>query len=107
MKHFQQFIPLAWLKSSAVLILAGMLAKEANAQATINGSIQTQAGARVEYATVTLHRATDSVLVKSEFSDGQGGYRFEQVAAGRYLVSASQVGFVRRWSTAFDLGATG
>ncbi|GAB3288966.1 outer membrane beta-barrel family protein [Hymenobacter humi] len=59
----------------------------------------------MEFATVTLHRATDSTVVKSEFSDGKGAFRFEQTAAGNYLVSAAQVGFVRAWSKAIAVGA--
>ncbi|MCB2376792.1 TonB-dependent receptor [Hymenobacter sp. BT635] len=89
------------------LLLGWLLSAPAQAQtrATITGQLTTASGAPIDYATVTLHRATDSVVVKSEFSDGQGTFRFEQTAAGSYLVSASQVGFVRTWSKAFTTGA--
>ncbi|MBF9237205.1 TonB-dependent receptor [Hymenobacter sp. BT683] len=75
--------------------------------AAVTGSVRSGAGAPIEFATVTLHRAADSSVVKTEFSDAQGAFRLEQAAGGRYRVSASQVGFVRFWSDAFELPAAG
>ncbi|GAB2967804.1 outer membrane beta-barrel family protein [Hymenobacter coalescens] len=82
-------------------LLTGTLA---HAQSpAVSGAVRTAAGAAVDYATVTLHRAQDSTVVKTEFSDAQGAFRFEQAANGRYLVSASQLGFVRQWSKPFEV----
>ncbi|MFD1467265.1 outer membrane beta-barrel protein [Hymenobacter caeli] len=64
-------------------------------------------GGPLAFATVTLHRAADSVVVKAEFSDGSGAYRLEAAPGGRYRVSAVQVGYQRRWSPAFELPAAG
>jgi outer membrane receptor protein involved in Fe transport len=69
--------------------------------------VRDAAGAPVEYATITLHRVADSVVVKSEFSDAQGAFMLRAAAGGRYLVSAAQVGFARYWSTPFELPAAG
>jgi len=74
---------------------------QAQSSATITGTVRTAAGAPLEYATITLHRAADSSVVKTEFSDAQGTFRVE-AGGGRYLVSASQVGFRRQWSQAFE-----
>ncbi|GAB2782941.1 hypothetical protein HNQ93_002239 [Hymenobacter luteus] len=71
----------------------------------ISGQVRTEAGAPVEFATLVLHRAADSAVVKTEFSDEKGGFRFEPVAAGRYLVSATQVGFARAWAGPLELTA--
>ncbi|GAB2782955.1 hypothetical protein HNQ93_002241 [Hymenobacter luteus] len=65
--------------------------------APLSGSVRTSTGSPVEYATVTLHRAADSVVVKTEFSDATGQFRLEPGVAGRYLVSAVQVGHGRVW----------
>ncbi|QNH60608.1 outer membrane beta-barrel protein [Hymenobacter sediminicola] len=80
----------------------------AAAQATgaVRGSVQDATGKPLEFATLTLHRATDSVVVKSEFSDEKGAFRLGPVAAGRYLVLASQVGFVRRWSAPVEVAGS-
>ncbi|TGE28812.1 TonB-dependent receptor domain-containing protein [Hymenobacter metallicola] len=89
------------------LLVSVLLVTPALAQTrtTVTGQLTAASGAPIDFATVTLHRATDSTVVKSEFSDEKGTYRFEQTPAGTYLVSASQVGFVRTWSKAFTTGA--
>ncbi|WP_223284706.1 TonB-dependent receptor [Hymenobacter qilianensis] len=82
-------------------MLAGF---SATAQSRVSGTVRSaDAGTGIEYATVTLHRAADSAMVKTEFSDAQGAFRFEQATQGRYLVSAAQVGFVRTWSGPFEV----
>ena len=73
----------------------------------VSGTVSSAAGAAVEYATITLHRAADSVVVKTEFSDAQGAFRLDAPGSGRYLVSAAQVGFGRSWSPVLDVPAAG
>ncbi|MDF7811019.1 TonB-dependent receptor [Hymenobacter sp. YC55] len=90
----------------SILFSVGLLtASAASAQNTgaVSGTVQEASGQAVTFATLTLHRAADSVVVKSEFSDDKGGFRLVAVAPGRYLVLASQVGFVRRWSAPFEV----
>ncbi len=77
------------------------------ARATVSGTVATALGAPIGFATVTLHRAADSAVVKAEFTSGQGAFRLEAPAGGRYRVSAAQVGFQRGWSPAFELPAAG
>jgi ferric enterobactin receptor len=88
---------------SALLLLP--LLGAAQGRAHLQGSVTNEAGAAVEFATITLHRATDSVAVKSEFSDVQGAFQLEMPAGGRYLVSAAQVGFGRYWSPVLEATA--
>ncbi|RZK51941.1 MAG: carboxypeptidase regulatory-like domain-containing protein, partial [Hymenobacter sp.] len=88
------------------LALAGPLSTLAQTQAAVSGQATGPAGP-LEFATVTLHRATDSVVVKTEFSDVGGAFRLEAAAGPRYLVSVAQVGFARAWSPVFTLPATG
>jgi ferric enterobactin receptor len=88
------------------LALVGPLSAFAQTQAAVNGQAAGPAGP-LEFATVTLHRATDSVAVKTEFSDASGAFRLEATGGSRYLVSVAQVGFARAWSPAFVLPATG
>lgn len=94
------------LPRTSLLLLAGLgLAPAALAQspAAISGAVRNGAGAPIDYATVTLHRAQDSTVVKAEFSDDKGQFAFEPTPAGQYLVSAAQVGFERQWSKPFAL----
>ncbi|MBJ6110324.1 TonB-dependent receptor [Hymenobacter sp. BT523] len=88
----------------ALLLLLAAPWARAQTPAGVRGAVQTPAGVPIEYATVTLHRAADSTVVKTEFSDDKGTFQFEAAPAGRYVVSAAQVGFERRWSRPFDAG---
>ncbi|HEX8326710.1 MAG TPA: TonB-dependent receptor [Hymenobacter sp.] len=86
-------------------LLIGGSQVQAQALTDVRGTVQSAGNVPVEFATVTLHRAKDSTVVKTEFSDAKGLFQFERAAAGRYIVSAAQVGFVRQWSQPFE--ATG
>ncbi|WP_052732228.1 TonB-dependent receptor [Hymenobacter terrenus] len=92
-----------WLIS---LLLISPLSSFAQERTAVSGTITNATGGAIEFATLTLHRAADSVVVKTEFSDGQGSFRLE-AQSGRYLISATQVGFQRYWSPAFELPAAG
>ena len=87
--------------------LGGVLPAFGQGTAPVTGPVLDPAGAAVEFATITLHRATDSTVVKSEFSDAKGTFTLRAPAGGRYLVSAAQVGYERYWSAPFELPATG
>lgn len=83
------------------------LAMRAQERAAVTGTVGSAAGAGLELVTVALHRATDSVVVKTEFTNATGAFRLEAAAGERYLVSAQKVGYKRYWSPALVLPATG
>ena len=83
------------------------LAGAAQQTVPLTGTVRGAAGVPVEFVTLTLHRATDSVVVKTEFSDAQGQFRFDAPGNGRYLVSAAQVGYGRYWSPVLTVLAEG
>jgi ferric enterobactin receptor len=89
-----------WLAMSLPLPAFGQVA------GTISGMVQGPDGVPVEFATLTLHRPIDSTVVKSEYSDAKGTFRL-LAQPGRYLVSATQVGFVRYWSGPVEVSAAG
>ena len=91
------------------LLLLGLLPLTGAAQQTapLTGTVRAEAGTAVEFATLTLHRASDSMVVKTEFSDAQGLFRFDAPVGGRYLVSAAQVGYGRYWSPALAVPGEG
>lgn len=100
-----RFVPLELLLFGFSLLAPQSL--WAQNRTTVSGNVANAEGAAVEFATVTLHRATDSTVVKTEFSNAQGAFRLDAAAGGRYLVSAAQVGFERFWSSPFELPAAG
>jgi ferric enterobactin receptor len=85
------------------VLVAFPLLVQAQSRAGVSGTVHTSAGAPLAYVTMTLHRAADSVVVKTEFTDGKGAFRLEAAAGGRYLVSAAQVGLGRYWSPVLAL----
>ncbi|CAN5401065.1 outer membrane beta-barrel family protein [soil metagenome] len=71
----------------------------------VTGVIQDPAGSSVEFATVAIHRAKDSVVVKTEFSDATGTFRFDRLPTGSYFITASQVGYERVQTAPFALSS--
>jgi ferric enterobactin receptor len=88
------------------LIIGLSLPVFAQQVAPITGHVHAPNGTPVEFATVTLHRAADSVVVTSSYSDAQGTFHLA-AQPGLYLVSAAQVGFARSWSEPLDLPVVG
>ena len=87
--------------------LGGALPALGQGTAPITGAVRDPAGGPVEFATITLHRAADFAVVKSEFSDATGAFALQTLAGARYRVSAAQVSYVRYWSAPFALPAAG
>jgi ferric enterobactin receptor len=96
----------SFFRTFAVLLLAAGTV-QAQSRASLMGTVSSAAGAPIEFATITLHRAADSTVVKTEFSDSQGAFRLDAPAGARYRLSAAQVGFDRYWSAPFELPAAG
>jgi ferric enterobactin receptor len=89
------------------LLFLGPLIGRGQQRAPVSGNVANTASEAVEFATITLHRAADSTVVKTEFSDASGAFHLEAPSAARYLVSVAKVGYVRYWSTGFELPTTG
>jgi len=74
--------------------------------------IDSVAGKGLAYATVSLVRASDSVLVTFSVADSGGRFRLVGVSEGHFLLSVSYAGFVPAWkpvsggSTVGDIGLT-
>jgi hypothetical protein len=71
-----------------------------NAQSgIIKGQLADEEGVVLEYANVLLLNPADSTLIKGVVTDLDGEFIFEAVEKGRYLVSASSVGFNEVYSS--------
>ncbi len=70
----------------------------------VQGTIMDSSAKRaLPYATVSLVRAKDSSLVSFARSNEEGGFVIKNIAAGRYLLSISYVGYQQQW-VAFKTG---
>jgi iron complex outermembrane receptor protein len=69
---------------------------------TITGTLLNEQGKPVDYATVTLLRATDSTVVKGTLSTDAGTYTFDHIASGSYIVAVTNLGYTKAYSAAID-----
>src|SRR6476469_1294146 len=92
-----------------LLILAAsslvVFAQSESGNGTVHISIQTEANAALENATVELVRSTDSVLVRSAIADKSGQALFEKLPAGSYRARASLIGFATDYTAPFSITA--
>jgi iron complex outermembrane receptor protein len=69
----------------------------------VTGSVQDEQNKGIASTTVSLLKATDSTLAKLSTTDNSGNYSFDGVAAGKYFVSVTNVGYQPYLSTAFEV----
>src|ERR1044071_1034366 len=62
----------------------------------INGVIKDNTGAPVISATVSLLQTSDSSWVQSSLTGEDGGYGFENVRSGKYLLDIQALGYVNK-----------
>ncbi|HEX3167354.1 MAG TPA: TonB-dependent receptor, partial [Chitinophagaceae bacterium] len=72
----------------------------------ISGIAKDDNGAPLNGTTISLHRATDSAVVKLAVSKENGSYTFSGIKEGNYKVSASNVGYKTIFSTAFAVSTS-
>jgi vitamin B12 transporter len=80
--------------AALIFILASSTIMFAQTTATLSGRVSDQQGANVSGATVTLH-SRDNRVVTSGSTDASGGYRFERLTPGEYILAVEAPGFAR------------
>lgn len=90
------------LKAITLLLLTAFTAGAQNTT-KISGQVMDENGSPVKAVTVMLHRTKDSVLVKTEITDGQGIYEMIGVKPGNYFIRTSFVGTLRSSTPAFQV----
>jgi hypothetical protein len=68
----------------------------------IEGSVSDEKGEPIEYVTVLLRQAQDSVFITGTTTNATGEYTFESVARGKYILTLTFVGYHKQ-SMAIDL----
>ncbi len=92
-----------FLQYTLLLLLLCTSLQNMQAQNQITGAIHDGSHNPLPFATVLLLNAADSSLVRGAFSTEQGMYVFENVAAGKYLLDFSMLGFEHDFSATFFL----
>jgi outer membrane receptor protein involved in Fe transport len=72
----------------------------------ITGTVIDEQNKPLEFATIILTRATDSMMVKTSMTDLTGKYLFENIPAGQYIATANMTGYKKVKSKPFTLDIT-
>lgn len=97
MKNTRKMKPIYFVKTILVSILiaaVGTISAEPINKGSISGKvIDKQSKQPIPFAAVSLAILPDTTIKKSVITDVNGGYTFNQVSDGRYVVSARMVGY--------------
>ncbi|GAB4091719.1 TonB-dependent receptor domain-containing protein [Flaviaesturariibacter terrae] len=89
--------------STLIALFSALCAVAQTAGGSIEGTVTDGSRKSIEAASISLHRAADSALVKLSVATAGGAYRFDGIPAGRYLVSVTAVGHAQAWSAPLTL----
>ncbi|MET3126318.1 outer membrane receptor protein involved in Fe transport [Arcicella rosea] len=82
------------MKKLLVLMLLLCIASFSFAQTfTINGTVKNQQNEVVPFATIALHNAKDSLLIKADIATEEGIFKMANIAKGLYYLQINAVGF--------------
>jgi len=90
--------------SKALFLFFLVVCSYASAQTITGRVIDSVAGKGLAYATVSLVKADDSVLVGFTVADSAGRFRLTRIPEGRFLLSVSYAGFVPVWRSVMGGG---
>ncbi len=95
------------LKLFTLLVCSIFTLNFASAQQTskVSGQLKDNSDKAIEYATIVLFKAKDSVLVKTTLSETDGKFSFEQQAYGTYQIRISAMGYNNYRTAIFELNA--
>ncbi|HYF32281.1 MAG TPA: outer membrane beta-barrel protein [Chitinophagaceae bacterium] len=94
-----------------LLLMAGLVcmmelaAQQTPVRGKLTVTISNEQGIAMENVTVQLLRSKDSALVKAAISDKSGLAEFENIRFGSYILKATMVNHVTKFSDAFNLSA--
>jgi hypothetical protein len=96
------------MRNTLALLISLLFTAAAFAQTPgkVEGRVGDTKGQPLEAATITLLNAKDSSKIKTTTTSKTGLFHFNNLLAGKYLVSASSVGYSSNWSLSFELSAT-
>src|SRR5882762_11888287 len=75
-------------------------------QGKITGSVKDASSKAIHSATVSLFKLKDSSLAKFVATNKDGEYEFWGIADGKYFVAASNIGYDKAASSAFEISSS-
>jgi len=73
----------------------------------ISGTVLDEEKKPLDFATIILKNAKDSVVQRTAVSDGEGKFIFENISEGTYMVTVSMVGFIPVNTETFRIDVAG
>ena len=89
----------------AAAVLTFTYAGFAQTNSRVKGEVKDESQKPLQGITVSLLRTKDSSLVKAAITDKSGGYLFESVKDGSYLLGVSAVGYQKAYSSLVEVKA--
>lgn len=80
---------------SSLFLVSPTFAQETTA--TINGTVTDEASHPIDFATVSLLKATDSSYIRSAYADEKGLYTLSAEKEGKYILMASMMGYRKNY----------
>ncbi|MEO5683277.1 MAG: TonB dependent receptor [Chitinophagaceae bacterium] len=88
---------------SLLLVLMAAASVTAQTEGKISGHVTDGSQKIIESATTMLLKAKDSAVLKMGAASKDGNFLFEGIAAGKYLVAVSAVGYKKTFSPIFEI----
>jgi len=94
------------MRNVIVLFFCVLLAASVQAQ-HIAGNVKDDQGKNTASASIVLKKAKDSAIVKLGATNSQGHFEFADIAAGKYFITVSHVGYASLNSSVFETSGSG
>ena len=91
------------MQKTLFLFLTFFYLHEINSQVLIKGMVKDETGEALPYASISIHTAKDTALIKGNLSDADGNYLIEDVGPGSYRLMCAYLGKENQVSEAFTL----
>lgn len=91
------------LHKSIFIVIILLVSQFTGFSAILKGIVSDQNQKPLPFVTVMLLNSKDSSLVKGDVTDEKGQYQFDQLAAGKYLLSCTNLGYQKYFSTELNI----
>ena len=89
------------MKTLYLFLILWIFSQKLNAQ-NLKGTVQDSLGKALPFVSMALLK-TDSSLVKATATNEQGEFNFEKINAGKYIIRAFSVGFLKKYTPVFEV----
>lgn len=98
---------LTYILASALSLFAtsAVNAQTGNGTGKLSGKVLDEKQISQSYVSVSLLAAKDSTLIKGTITDDNGGYLFESLAEGQYLLAFNTIGYARVFKGPYAISA--